>query len=201
MVQTERLRPASWPAATGVNFFLTGYRVFAKYRTRDGRTLRGLRILRSDTDRWLMVLAGNALTHYRYRHATVNWRMRDHQLHVRIGTPRARADVDVIANLASCPARLPAESVFLNEHDARRFAGPLPYTFDYEAATNSIIRIEGVRQHWQPQLVDVDVRRVTYFDAPSFQGQTPRLVSAFYLHDVAYRWERGIVESLAEENR
>jgi hypothetical protein len=46
MVETRDLHPA---------FFLAGYRIFTRYRTPAGRTLRGLRILRSDTDRWSCV--------------------------------------------------------------------------------------------------------------------------------------------------
>lgn len=55
LVQTENLRPAFLPAAFGQNFFLSGYRIFTRYTTRAGRHLRGLRILRSDTNRRLIV--------------------------------------------------------------------------------------------------------------------------------------------------
>src|SRR5262249_2308990 len=48
LVQTEALRPAGWPKALGRDFFLSGYRVFSRYRRPDGGELRGLRILRSD---------------------------------------------------------------------------------------------------------------------------------------------------------
>ena len=49
MVWTKNLRPAGFPAFLGQDFFLAGYRVFT--RLNDGtRRLRGLRILRSETD-------------------------------------------------------------------------------------------------------------------------------------------------------
>src|SRR5206468_966322 len=63
-VQTRDLRPAFWPLP-GARFFLAGYRLFVKF-THGGITRRGLRILRSDADRWPMVLGGNLLTHYNY---------------------------------------------------------------------------------------------------------------------------------------
>src|SRR5437016_4890884 len=59
LVQTEGLRPAFLPRAFGQNFFLSGYRIFARHRTAAGRNLRGLRILRSDTDSLLMARVGN----------------------------------------------------------------------------------------------------------------------------------------------
>src|ERR671922_291379 len=53
LVQTERLRPAFLPASLGLDFFLIGYRIFV--RVVDAPSLRGLYILRSDTDRRTMV--------------------------------------------------------------------------------------------------------------------------------------------------
>jgi len=67
LVQTERLRPAFLPRWMGQDFFLSGYRIFARFTTSSGRTLRGLRILRSDTDKPLMAFFGNLLTHYNYQ--------------------------------------------------------------------------------------------------------------------------------------
>ena len=72
IVQTEALRPAGLPRALGQDFFLCGYRIFVRFRTASGRILRGLRILRSDTDRRLMLVFGNLLTHYQYRLAQVS---------------------------------------------------------------------------------------------------------------------------------
>ena len=189
MVQTERLRPWFLPKALGQNFFLAGYRIFVTFR-QDGRTRRGLFILRSDTDRRLMAAAGNLLTHYRYRISSVRVTETDSALNVRIRTKDGRADLEVTADLADAP--LPAESVFVSTHDARRFAGPLPFTFDYEPQTHSIIAIKGVRQHWNPHSVAVDVRQCTFFDGPAWRGVRPILSNAFYVADIDYAWQRGV---------
>src|ERR1051325_4033291 len=86
MVQTEALRPACLPSWLGRDFFLSGYRVFARYRTVTGHTLRGLRILRSDTDSRVMQAIGNMLTHYNYRKATVLIRERSEHLDITVRT-------------------------------------------------------------------------------------------------------------------
>src|SRR5438067_1818566 len=65
LVQTERLRPSFLPALFGRDFFLSGYRIFARLQSPTS-SRRGLRILRSDTDKTWMVGVGNLLTHYRY---------------------------------------------------------------------------------------------------------------------------------------
>ncbi|HEY8021931.1 MAG TPA: DUF2071 domain-containing protein [Thermoanaerobaculia bacterium] len=194
MVQTERLRPVGVPAALGQDFFLTGYRIFSRFRTAAGRTLRGLRILRSDTDSRLMVRAGNLLTHYNYARCDARTREEDGRLEVRVDTGGA-ADLHVIADLAGKPAPLPPGSPFPTLAAARRFAGPLPYTFDYEAETRSIVRIEGVRQRWNPEPVSVEVRECAFLARQPFARQAV-LASAFHLSGVPYLWRRGIREPL-----
>ena len=195
LVQTECLRPTFLPKALGQDFFLSGYRIFTRFQTGSGRRLRGLKILRSDTDRRRMVWSGNALTHYRYRLAGVEVATRDHSLEIQIKTPQREADLHVDADLSE-GAELPPGSPFADWHQARLFAGPLPFTFDYEAETNSIIMIEGVRQNWHPRPVTVRVLRSTFLEAEPFASARPVLASAFYIEDIPYRWKRGVVEQL-----
>lgn len=196
LVQTEQLRPSFLPRWIGQRFFLSGYRIFARYTTREGRRLRGLRILRSDTDKRLMKVAGNTLTHYNYRKADVELHSTPERLDITIRTPDAEADLEVSADLTSIPASLPGSSVFPDVEMARRFAGPLPFTFDYEKETNSIVMIEGVRREWKPQPVTVTVKTCTFFDLPMFNGAQPILSNAFYLRDVPYEWRKGRREPL-----
>jgi hypothetical protein len=195
MMQARRMRPAGFPPWVGADFFLCGYRVFTRYRSRDGRTLRGLRILRSDADRRPMVLGGNLLTRYNYNRVLARCTSDGGSLRVRVCSLDGRADVDVIADLAAAP-ELPMGSPFECLRDARRFAGPLPFTFDYEPETDSIVMIKGARESWSPRLVPVEVRRCSFLDAPPL-GAAPRvLASAFYVSGIGYRWERGRRESL-----
>jgi hypothetical protein len=196
IVKTRKLRPSFLPRRLGRDFVLSGYRIFTKLH-QDGRTRRGLRILRSDADSRLMVFFGNLLTHYHYRRCRAAvWREND-QLTVEIRTPAGHADVRAIARLADQP-RLPEGSVFATTQDARRFAGPLPFTFDYESATDSIVVIKGERQKWSPKLVPVDVQELRFFDQPQFAGVAGILSSAFYVHDIPYRWHRGLRVPLAK---
>lgn len=194
LVQTEGLRPEGAPDALGGSFFLAGYRVFARFRSADGRTRRGLRILRSDTDRALMALAGNLLTHYNYHRCRAGVEATAAQAHYTIATPDGSADVDVTVRL-DAPA-LPEGSPFASLAEARRFAGPLPFTFDYEPVTHSIVAIEGRRTNWRPVPVAATVARLTFFDRPPFAACTPRLAAAFHMRDIDYHWSRGVRHAL-----
>jgi Uncharacterized conserved protein (COG2071) len=199
MVQTRALRPAVLPPLFGLDFFLAGYRVFVRFRTASGRTLRGLRILRSDTDRQLMASAGNLLTHYGYHKAQVRWAEQGETLEIAIRTPRAEADLQVIADLSSKPAALPEGSPFTSLEEARKYAGPLPFTFDYEPETHSILMVQGVRKQWDPQPVRVQVQENTFVRRAPFAEAEPVLANAFHLADVPYLWRRGVREPLPRD--
>jgi hypothetical protein len=196
LVQAERLRPSFLPARFGGDFFLSGYRIFVRLGN-GASSLRGLVILRSDTDRRWMVNAGNLLTHYKYRLCQAEVRVRPGEIDWNIQTPGNEADLRVFACTGEEPASLPAGSPFLYAKDARRFAGPLPYTFDYERETHSVIRIRGVRQDWHPTQVKVEVLKSTFLCQEPFCRVKPILANAFYVHDISYEWSRGVRTALA----
>src|SRR6186997_2458809 len=66
MVQTKSLRPKGFPKVLGKSFFLIGYRVFVRFTNQAGKNLRGLYILKSETDKKKMEFFGNIFTHYNY---------------------------------------------------------------------------------------------------------------------------------------
>lgn len=196
MVEARDLRPAFSPAGLGLNFFLAGYRIFTRYRTPAGRNLRGLRILRSDTDRRTMRVFGNMLTHYGYELSRCRVQRTENTYAVQIRTPNGNADLEVEADISGDAVSPPPGSPFPDVREARKFAGPLPFTFDYEQETHSIIRVEGVRQHWNPRPVSVTVRRNTFLDQDMFRSTGAKLANAFYLENVPYSWKPGIREPL-----
>ncbi|MFI9331753.1 DUF2071 domain-containing protein [Kitasatospora sp. NPDC052868] len=191
LVDVRGLRPAGLPARFGGDFVLTGYRVFTRFPTPGGRTMRGLRILRSDTDHRLMAAGGNLFSRYNYRLARIGTRVVGDHLEFKVLSGDGRADLQVRADLAGGPAPLPAGSPFADARAARRFAGPLPYTFEYEPQTRSMIVVKAVRTRWEPVPVPVEVSRLTFFDHGPLAGSTPRLANAFHVADVDYGWEAG----------
>jgi hypothetical protein len=196
MVETRDLRPRGLPRWLGRDFFLSGYRVFTRFVRPGKQTLRGLRILRSDTNRATMTRLGNLFTHYNYRQAKVAvFSDKDH-LEIRIGTPEREADLHVTADLTSCPAPLPAGSPFQTMDDARSFAGPLPYTFSYDERARKMVVIKGLRQAWDPEPIRVDVKEASYLERAPFAGADVRLANAFYVKDVPYAWKPGTLEEI-----
>ncbi len=190
MVKTKNLRPWFLPSFLGQNFFLIGYRIFARLKTREGRTLRGLRILRSETDKRFMAWSGNLLTHYNYHTVDIRETHQDGQIHV-----ERAGGLDVTFHIGA-EASLPAGSPFHDWREARMYAGPLPFTFDYEKESHSIVIIEGRRENWDPVPASVDVKRCDFVNDPMFQGAHPTLCAAFVVEKIPYQWAKGRLEKL-----
>ena len=190
MVWTNKLRPADFPEVFGQDFFLAGYRVFTRLREASGRRLRGLNILRSETDKRRMVWSGNLLTRYHYRHVHV--RIEETGSETRVETTLGDGTRTLALTFGSPEetVSLPEGSPFRDWHTARLFAGPMPFTFSAEDDGRFVV-IEGSRQNWVPRPVPVKDWHVSLFDEPPLHGTKPILANAFTVEDVAYRWEKG----------
>jgi hypothetical protein len=191
IVSALRLRAAPLPAACGRDYVLTGYRIFTRFPTPAGRTMRGLLILRSDTDKLSLMLGGNLLTRYRYRLARIRFEADGAQLTATVDSRDGRADLTVTADLGSRPAPLPSGSPFASAADARRYARPLPYTFDHEPGTGSIVVVKAYRTEWRPEPVAVTVSRLAFLAQGPFAGSRPVLANAFHVAGLDYGWHRG----------
>ncbi len=191
MVDARRLRPAWLPARFGGDHLLTGYRIFTRFATPGGRTMRGLKILRSDTADRAMVLGGNLFSRYNHRPARIGSRVVADTLEFKVLSADGHADLRVRADLAGRPAPLPPDSPFADARDARRFAGPLPYTFEHGPRTGTVIVVKATRTRWDPVPVTVEVPRLTFFEHGPFAGSTPVLANAFHVAAVDYGWESG----------
>ncbi len=198
MVQTRDLRPEWMPAFCGRDFFLTGYRIFVRRRMANGRNVRGLQVLRSDTDRRMMCVLGNVMTHYRYHHAAIEVGEDGADLRIKVRSDDGRSDLDVRAFRDR--DGLPAGSVFRDEKTARRFAGPMPFTFSYEPTTGNLLKVEGQRTNWHPRLVQVEAGRVDFLRHLDLDRDA-RLANAFLIEDVSYRWNCGEVEPAVDATR
>jgi len=185
MVKTKKLRPKGFPSFMGNDFFLAGYRIFVRYTTSKGKRLRGLYILRSETDKKKMAFFGNVFTHYNYSTTDINFS----NIQSIITVQSEKSDLHIKVNLQSKDAQLPSNSPFPNWKEGRRFAGPLPFTFSYNAATKKTLIIEGVRQNWAPKPVEVIHSNVGFIKQFGFKDIV--LANAFILQNIPYYWKKG----------
>lgn len=189
MVQTKHLRPKGFPKALGNDFFLIGYRVFVRFVNNRAKNLRGLYILKSETDKKKMEFFGNIFTHYNYTTTDIHQLQQNGitQIHSK------KSDFKLsIENSHNEHIPLPLGSPFADWKEARRFAGPLPFTFTYNPTDKKILVIEGVRENWKPMPVKVIDYHFSFID--KLQLNEVKLANAFIIRDIPYYWKKGKLE-------
>lgn len=188
MVQTKNLRPKGFPSFLGNDFFLIGYRVFVRYINNAGKHLRGLYIIKSETDKKKMEWMGNIFTHYNYTTTDIH---QDDQAHS-IEISSVHSNFKIKIDKAGQDIALPENSPFTDWKTARRFAGPLPFTFTYNPTSKEVLIIEGVRQNWTPAPVKVIAYDFAFLD--SLNLENPILANAFVVRNIPYYWKKGKIE-------
>jgi len=175
----------------GRDFHLIGYRLFVRRRAGDGRDLRGLQVLRSETDSQFLNITGNWMTRYHYHQAQIEWKK--DQAGTRIISRSRDGRTSIETGARSETAVLPKGSPFANWREARRFAGPMPFTFSYEAETGQMITVMGRREGWTPLAVTLKSWGSDWV-ASTFPGVDFQPAAAFAVEAIDYRWERGTSE-------
>jgi uncharacterized protein YqjF (DUF2071 family) len=185
MVQTKNLRPKGFPEYLGNDFFLTGYRVFVRYTDAIGKKYRGLYILKSETNKRKMEFFGNFFTHYNYTTTDITVTETDKQLQI----DSKKSGLNVVVSTETTEVPLPENSPFENWMEARKFAGPLPFTFTYTPEIQEVLIIEGVRTAWKPQPVKVLAQHSDFLDSLQLKGMV--LANAFIIKNIPYWWKKG----------
>lgn len=189
MVQTKALRPKVFPKFMGNNFFLIGYRVFVRFTNKEGKSLRGLYILKSETDKKKMEFLGNIFTHYNYTTTDINQTTQNGTTEI----ASKKSDFKIqIETFDSENIPLPDGSPFTDWKEARRFAGSLPFTFTYNSIDKKILIIEGVRENWKPTPVKVIDYNFSFLNRMKLNDI--KLANTFIIKDIPYYWKKGKIE-------
>ncbi len=185
LVKTRKLRPKGFPEFTGNDFILIGYRVFVTYTNTKGKKMRGLYILKSQTNKKKMEFWGNIFTHYNYTTTDIKF-SRDRNM---VFVTSDKSGLNITVKTGDDNISLPINTPFSNWVEARRYAGPLPFTFTYNEKTKEVLIIEGVRQNWTPKPVEVINDNIGFIKEKNFKGII--LANAFMIENVPYYWKKG----------
>lgn len=187
MVQTKDLRPKGFPKFLGNDFFLIGYRIFVRYTNKAGKRLRGLYILKSETDKKKMQLLGNIFTHYKYTRTDIQIIQNST---TKIRSIKSKFEVEI--EDTSEEISLPTNSPFADWKEARRFAGPLPFTFTCNSKNKTVLIIEGIRENWIPKPLKVMNYHFEFMDTLKLKNVV--LANAFIIENIPYKWKKGKIE-------
>lgn len=185
MVQTSGLRPKGFPGFMGNDFFLIGYRIFVRYTNNDGKKLRGLYIIKSETDKKKMEFFGNIFTHYNYTTTDIQHTQKNNKIEI----SSTLSDFQLEVETGNEEVALPSHSPFSDWKEARKFAGPLPFTITYNEAKKEVLIIEGVRQNWKPSPVKVIDSNFSFLRHLDLKEIT--LANAFIINNIPYYWKKG----------
>jgi len=188
MVQTKNLRPKGFSEFFGNDFFLIGYRVFVRYTNSRGKRLRGLYILKSETNSKIMEIAGNLFTHYNYTTSDIE----QTKLDSKISINSKKSDFKITYNTEEVNVPLPESSPFSNWKEARKFAGPLPFTFTYNEEKKEVLIIEGVRNNWKPKPIEIVDYNFSFIKDLGLKNV--RVANSFIIKNVPYYWKKGKIE-------
>ena len=188
LVQTKDLRPKGFPRFLGNNFMLVGYRVFVRYTNKAGKRLRGLYILKSETDKKSMEYLGNLFTHYSYTTTDVSLKKDNTKWDIN----SKASDFNIQFETGDEEVELPAMSPFADWKEARRFAGPLPFTFTYNTDVSEVLIIAGVRENWVPKAIKVIDYQIPFLKSVVVSKET--LANAFIISNIPYHWKKGRIE-------
>ena len=189
LVQTRSLRPKGFPALLGNDFFLIGYRVFVRFTSAAGKNLRGLYILRSETNKKKMEFLGNIFTHYNYDTTDIRQTTKNGSTEITSRKSDFRLRID---DTGGEDIPFPASSPFAHWKEARRYAGPLPFTFSFNPISKKVLIIEGVRENWKPTPVSVIEQNFSFLR--SLNIENPVLANAFVIRNIPYHWKKGKIE-------
>jgi hypothetical protein len=190
VVQTKSLRPKGFPKILGNDFILVGYRIFVRYTNLAGKRLRGLYILKSETNKKKMELLGNIFTRYRYSTTDIIIK-KENDL---IAVSSLNSGFNISMDVKNKVLPLPEGSPFVDWKEARRFSGPLPFTFTHDSSDNSVLTIEGVRSNWTPTPIKINQWHISFIE--NLRLEKLVLANAFIVSDVPYSWKKGKSEKL-----
>lgn len=193
LVQTKDLRPKGFPKFIGHDFYLIGYRIFVRYTNQAGKRLRGLYIIKSETDRRKMEFLGNVFTQYNYTTTDIERLKKGGMEIIRSECSGFQVSFEERGN----ETLLPPDSPFTDWKEARKFAGPLPFTFTYNKGDKTVLIIEGVRRNWVPLPIKVKSYRFDFLDHLKLENIV--LANAFEIKDIPYYWKKGIIEKWNEK--
>jgi len=189
IAKMERMRPAFLPRVFGITYSQVVYRAVVLCARE-----RGVYFLRSDADSALMVLAGNALTFFRFHHADATWSFAPgitrFSLRPRLGDA---AGIDAEYDLADAKNQMPSTSRFATLDHAQSFLTELYVAFGTKRRDGTVNAVRIQRNDWRSMIVrDLVGSYEAMKSGVLFGPDQAELDSIFYVERLDYQWHRGV---------
>ena len=190
------MRPAGISAALGLTYWHVAYRLHANADLASNKTIAGLYFLRSDVDRSLPVLPGNALTDFRFHKASIRtaadgsvFRLKVAQIPDEI----AGAEV-VIKTVPGGEDEISPPFHTVEEREQILKYAPFGLSVDRSGQRLKVAEVERNEGQWEERMVRVQMADWEYLKR-IIPGEA-RLVRATQVMPIDYRWRIGRMERL-----
>jgi len=191
-----RMRPAGVPSALGLTYWHIAYRLHASAGLASNQTIAGLYFLRSDVDRSLPVIPGNAFTDFRFHKASI--RSEVDQASIRFSvtqTPDAIADAGlVIETTLAGEDEIASPFRTMREREQILKYAPFGLSVDRSSRWLKIAEVQREDGDWEERRVRVQTADWEYLKRV-IPGEA-RLVRATQVMPIDYRWRIGRMERL-----
>ena len=193
IVKTKNFRPSFLPSWMGMKFNLVGYRFLSTYQLNETKSIRGLKIIKSQTDQKFMKFFGDKLSQYKFNYNPIKIETRDDLVIIE------GEGIDIKLRVHENPSNtpLPTQSVFENWPSARKYAGPLLYTFEINMFQKQISITEGTRKNWTPKPIEVISYDLEFLKQENISSLQPMLSAAFQVTNIPYSWKKATIQKFA----
>jgi hypothetical protein len=186
-----RMRPKGCPAALGISYLHTAYRLYVRATTADGATIQGLYFLRSDVNSRLIAATGDLFTDFRFHHAKIGLDHSAQETSVQItGTQYGLGD----AELRLSDASVSNDSCFASPEEAATLLKYRPFGLSVAGRRLKLAEVFRNEREWHETPVAVLRSRWNYLESLG-QHNLP-LEQAIRVAPIDYRWRLGRTERL-----
>lgn len=183
-VDQRDFRPRGFPRRVGRDFFMVEYLAFVTYESSDGRQMRGLYLLQSDTPSTLACIGSRIFSHYRFRKIDLTI---DETGNTRRFTS-AKAGIDVTISLDT-----EADSRDAPWADYAQLSKPRSFNFQHLKRSNATLIIRGVLKGWTPRPATVLAADIALVDGLGIAFDGPP--KAIEVDNVEYLWRNSRIDT------
>jgi uncharacterized protein YqjF (DUF2071 family) len=191
-----KMRTAGLPSALGLTYWHIAYRLHASADLASGQTITGLYFLRSDVDRGLPVIPGNALTDFRFHQASIRSVVDQASIQLSVTrTPDAIADAGLA--IQTTPAgedQIAPPFRTIQEREQILKYAPFGLSVDRSGRWLKVAEVQREEGDWEERRVRVQTADWEYLKR-AIHAEA-RLVRATQVMPIDYRWRIGRMEQL-----
>jgi len=189
-VDQRDFRPRGFPRWAGRDFFMVEYLAFVTYESSDGRQMRGLYLLQSDTPSTLACIGSRVFSHYRFR--KIDLTINETDTTRRFTSTKARIDVAISLD-TDTDTDTDTDGSEEPWADYGQLSKPRSFNFQHLKRSNATLVIRGVLKGWTPRPATVLTSDIAAVEELGINFDGPP--KAIEVDNVEYLWRNSRIDT------